>query len=160
MLITRFELEYAYNQFLVFDSSIQLPGNDWTQTHFDQGFARRDSSVAFRTLYQFGLAAVEVFSGNYIPRQDERRVVAVPFESVSGDVMIEGPEGSGSAISLTPGHYNLTSAQATDEETGDLFIRLFFTESEIEIKSSRILVADRDLSPPDVLLEGSEISAL
>ena len=41
---------------MVFDESEQLPGCACTVKHSDQGFARRESTVNFATLLEYGLA--------------------------------------------------------------------------------------------------------
>src|SRR6185295_10740927 len=85
-------LYFSYNQFMVYDQSVQLPGCDWTDDHFAQGFARRESVVNFNALLEFGYADVEISFEPYQPKQEDERVIAVPFHVMSGKVVVEGPE--------------------------------------------------------------------
>jgi hypothetical protein len=66
---------FSYSQFLVYDASVRLPGCDWTDEHSAQGFARRESTVNFSTLLEFGLADVAVIHGAYRPTEEYERVI-------------------------------------------------------------------------------------
>ena len=86
-------LYFSYNQFLVFDRSVATrPGLDWTEVHSKQGFARREKTVSFGTLLEFGHAEVAVHLGPYKPTNNHERVIEVPLEVPSGEVVIGGPE--------------------------------------------------------------------
>ena len=106
------QIYFAYYQFMVFDEDIRLPASVPTDVHFNQGFARRESTVTYRTLIQFGLADLTVGRGPYVPRQPYIRVISVPFLVTSGNVLVEGPEenGNGCLIRIPPAHYRLTAA--------------------------------------------------
>ncbi len=88
------ELYFSYEQFLVFDRGMSAPGNAWTSGHYDQGFCRRSSTAAFRTLFEHGRAPVhwleDAFPTKSLPKYS--RVTAVPFNVETGTVYIEGPE--------------------------------------------------------------------
>src|SRR5687767_8053104 len=86
------KLYFSYSQFMIYDLSEQLPGCDWTEHHSAQGFARRASTVCFATLLEFGHAEIHVTVGSYEARREYKRVISVPFLSVSGKVSVEGPE--------------------------------------------------------------------
>lgn len=62
------DLNFSYSQFFVYDASVQMPACEWTKEHSDQGFARRDGTVAFGTLLEYGKARVEVVVRAYQPR--------------------------------------------------------------------------------------------
>lgn len=159
MLITQFQLEFSYISFSVYDSDVRLPGNESTDDHFNQGFARRDSSVNFRTLLEFGLATVRIFDDDYIYDETDERVIRVPFDCPSGRVFVEGPEeNQPHAIIIEPSHYQLTAAQQANYDDESLFIRLYFFKVETPLVKSEILIKDEQLNPPSELLETAEIA--
>jgi hypothetical protein len=161
MLISDFKIYVSYNQFMVYDKTVDLPGNDWTEEHSNQGFARRDSSVCFGTLIQFGDANVQVFSNSYVFNEKDERVIKVPFYSPSGLIFIEGPEEeSRDSIKIEPGYFLLTAAQQADYENETLLIRLYFLKTEIPFSKSEILIKDEQLNPPNQLLETAEIALI
>jgi hypothetical protein len=134
---------------MVYDASISLPGCGWTALHTRQGFARRGSTVNFRTLLEFGDARVSVYSGPYAPEGYYDRVVAVRFHSVRGQVLIEGPEDPGDeerAVNVDPRFYELVAAQQVLGEERER-IDLFFDRRTEPVLQSRILVADSELDP-------------
>ena len=83
---------FSYSQFHVFDSSVPLPGCAWTDGHHNQGFARREANVSFRAVLEFGHGDVAVHLGPYRRKQEHERVIEVPLEVSSGEVVIGGPE--------------------------------------------------------------------
>ena len=148
---------FSYNQFLVFDRSIRLPANEWTDPHFNQGFARRDRNVAFGSLLEFGQADLDVHLGPYRGRDDHERVIEVPFEVSSGDVIVAGPEEFDDTriVKLAKAHYRLVVAQTVTAEDREM-IDLYFEKLEKPITTSRIIVADEALHPPSPLLETAD----
>lgn len=161
MLIAKFKLEFSYNQFTVYDADVQLPGHAWTEKHSNQGFARRDSSVSFGTLLQFGCAKVFVFNDKYVQNISDERVIEVPFYCKSGRVFIEGPEEDQAHIlEVQIGHYQLTLAQHVsldDDET--LFMSLYFLKVETPITKSKVIIKDGQLDPVFPLLETCETAS-
>jgi hypothetical protein len=153
------KLYFSYSQFMVYDQSVQLPGCAWTDEHTDQGFARRDSTVNFNTPLEFGYADVSISQGAYEPREEYRRVIAVPFRVTSGTVIVEGPEETKPERSfpLPAGNYRLVAAQCV---TGDELeaIDLFFEPLAKPLERSVILVADDALNPPAALLETAGVA--
>jgi hypothetical protein len=153
------KLYFSYSQFMVFDQSELLPGCDWSEAHSDQGFARRESTVCFGTLLEFGHAVVAVTLGGYLPDDDYVRVIEVPFRCVSGKVIIEGPEETdvNRVFDMPCGDYRLTAAQVligNDEEQIDLF----FEALAEPLGQSFIIIADEMLNPPELLIETSSIA--
>jgi Competence protein J (ComJ) len=149
---------FAYSQFQVFDKAA-LPGHHWTQSHFDQGFARTERNVSFGTPLEFGHGAVLVHLGPYEGRDDHLRVIEVPFEVSSGEVVVGGPEEfpvkPERVFQLPKGHYRLAAAQTvTDEEHEN--IDLYFEKLAEPLTKSRILVAEGGLRAPTPLLESAE----
>lgn len=152
---------FSYNQFYVFDKSIESPECTWTQLHLDQGFARRERNAAFGTLLQFGHGELSVHMGPYEGREDHERVVAVPLEVPSGEVVVVGPEEfeDTRVVTLAAGHYRLTVAQAVLADDHEQ-IDLYFEKLDLPLKTSRVIVADAELRPPSPLLETADEVAL
>jgi hypothetical protein len=152
------KLYFSYNQFMVYDASVRLPGCAWTDQHFAQGFARRESTVNFATLLEFGYAHVEI--GNvYQAQREYSRVIAVPFLVTSGKIEVAGPEEVGvkRIFPMPGGNYRLVAAQRlVDDE--DESIDLYFEPVSQPLRHSSVLVADGTLRVPLLLLESSEIA--
>jgi hypothetical protein len=152
-------LYFSYNQFMVYDQSVRLPGCAWTDAHSAQGFARRQSVVNFNTPLEFGYADVFISRNVYQPSEEFDRVIAVPFLVTSGKVVVEGPEETKPErnVALSPGNYRLVAAQRVtgDEEEA---IHLFFEPLSNPLERSAVLVADEALYPPTPLLETAEIA--
>jgi hypothetical protein len=155
------DLYFSYSQFFVYDASIQMPACEWTKAHSDQGFARREGTVAFGTLLEYGTAEVRVRICPYQPREEYERVIAVPFAVVSGKVIVDGPEetetGRDRSFMLAAGEYRLVAAQRVtgdENETIDLFLELLAKPLE----QSTVLIADDALNPPMPLLETAGVA--
>jgi hypothetical protein len=151
------DIYFSYGQFFVLDRQHDLINCVWTSSHGKQGFARLQSEVCFATVLEFGDARVSILFEAYRPLNDYDRVIAVPFESVSGRSTVHGPEDSQETIEdltfdLPIGHYRLTAAQSVVEEEQQL-IDLFFEKLSMPLAQSTILIADDQLDPPTVLLE-------
>jgi hypothetical protein len=148
----------AYSQFLVFDKEAPA-GHRWSQGHYDQGFARTGRSVSFATPLEFGRGDVLVHLGPYEGRDEHTRVIEVPFDVSSGEVVVGGPEEfpvkPERVFHLPKGHYRLVAAQAmTDEEQEE--IDLYFEKLAEPLATSRIVIADEAMRPPTPLLETAE----
>jgi hypothetical protein len=142
---------------MVFDQSVAMPGCDWDEQHSAQGFARRESTVCFATLLEYGRAQVAVHQGPFRARPEYQRVIAVPFVVVSGHVAVEGPEETDvqRSVFIPPGTYQLTAAQAIAGDNIEA-IDLYF-ESLVRLpESSKILLADSSLNPRLPLKEWAE----
>lgn len=152
------KMYFSYGQFLVFDQSVKQPGCDWTNEHYAQGFARRDSTACIRALSEFGHANVRVSSANYLATDDYARVIAVPFFVESGVVIVEGPEevGTNRMVRLPAGCYRLVVAQSIAVE--DEVIDLFFERVPNTLNSSEIIVCDDELDPPAILIETAAVA--
>jgi hypothetical protein len=107
-------LYFSYGQFLVYDRDVKAPGCRWTDEHTSQGFARRESTVCFRTLLEFGYADVSYCEGPFQPEVEYERVIAVPFFVSSGTVVIDGPDevSVGRTFTLPAGNYRLVAGSA------------------------------------------------
>lgn len=159
LVLSSSKMYFSYGQFLVYDQSVQLPGCDWTDDHFDQGFARRESVACIRAMDDFGYAEVSVWAGMYIPDAAHKRVIAVPFFVESGLVIVEGPEemNTGRQISMSPGSYRLVVAQKPLGEEAEE-IALYFEPLRQPALCSEILVQDEELNPRLPLVETAHIA--
>jgi hypothetical protein len=149
---------FSYGQFMVYDSSEPAPGCLWTNDHYNQGFARRSATVCYRTLKQEGEADVTYIHGHFVPRYSYVRVIAVPFFSTTGRVLVEGPEevGTGRIVNIPAGDYRLTCGQRY--ENNCVVVDLFFEKLERPLERSIVIVADSELSPPTELIESAEVA--
>lgn len=151
---------FSYKQFIVYDESVRLPGCDWTEKHIAQGFARRESVAGFSTLLEFGYANLTVSRGEYLPKKEYERVIAVPFFVTSGKVIVCGPEELNNqkrCFDLSPGNYRLVAAQRANDDEEEV-VDLFFEPLEGPLERSTVLVADSALNPPASLLELVEVA--
>jgi hypothetical protein len=150
---------FSYGQFMVYDIDVISPWYAWTEGHYAQGFARRDSAVCFGSILDFGHADVTFVLGGYQPAQRFERVIAVPFTVVTGRVAVKGPEefDIDRLIELPRGYYCLTAAQQMlSDDLED--VHLFFESVAERQQVSSILVEDELLSPSYPLLETVEIA--
>jgi hypothetical protein len=144
-------------QILIFDHAVSLPGLEWSEQHYAQGFARQPSNVALRTLIEFGDATVRVWVDEDPPSLEiYSRVHAIPFEVTTGKVLIEGPEeiNIGRSLDLPDGHYRLTLAQLAESESTQL-VHLMFQKLVEPMSCSAVLLKDEDLAPILPLLESA-----
>jgi hypothetical protein len=153
------DVYFSYGQFMVFDRSVKLPACGWTEAHFAQGFARRDSAVCVRALEEFGDATIRVRMGSYVASDQHARVIAVPFAVTSGKVAVAGPEADESqgAFELLPGSYRLVIAQTAIGDQREE-IDLFFAPSTSAEPHSEIIMRDDELNPPSPLVETASIA--
>lgn len=150
------EIYISYSQFLVHDKSEVEPQCEWTELTFAQGFARRASTSNFLALIEYGSAEVRVFSGHPVDFTRYRRLIAVPFCIVHGEVFVRGPEEIDSpwSFEFPVGCYTLYVGQSfLDDEHEN--IDLYFEKLCSLPLRSRILVADSRLKPPMTLCEHS-----
>jgi competence protein J (ComJ) len=150
---------FSYGQFYVFDRAVNLPGCVWTEPHYKQGFARRERNVSFGTLVEFGHGDVTVYLGPYKGRSNYERVIEVPIEVLSGEVVVGGPEEHPNQhiVKLPGGYYRLVAAQTVTGDDREA-IDLYFEKLAKPLAHSRILVADHVLDPASPLLESVEIA--
>lgn len=149
------EFTFSHSIVFVFDEAAQRD-LEFEDAHFQQGFARADTSVAFFMLVPWALAKLNISDGAY-HAQDYDRVVQVPLYMPSGSCRIQGPEFDGTTIKLEQGHYKLTCAQRVIEGElvgkGLVALDLFFERLSEPLTSSSILVRDPELIA-EVIHEG------
>jgi hypothetical protein len=116
-------------------------------------------NVSFGTPLEFGYGAVLIHVGPYERRDEHIRVIEVPFEVSSGEVVVGGPEEfpvkPDRVFQLSKGHYRLAAAQTVTDEDNEN-INVYFEKVSEPLATSRILVADEALRPPSPLLETAE----
>jgi hypothetical protein len=102
---------------------------------------------------------VLVHLGPYEGRDEHTRVIEVPFEVSSGEVVVGGPEEfpvkPERVVQLPTGHYRLVAAQAVIDEDQEK-IDLYFEKLAEPLATSRIIMADQVMRPPTPLLETAE----
>ena len=153
-----FSLQFTHNQILAYDSSVSNPECHWSKQHLHQGFARRQSNVCFASLFDAADATVTVYLGQYVSDQRYLRVVAVPFYTPTGRVIVSGVLEIYLArvVFVPPGNYMLYCGQwFIDDETepDQQLIDLFFHKLNAAASQSKILVADERIQQAGVLLE-------
>ena len=152
-------LYFSYGQFLVYDQCVQAPGCVWTEQHMAQGFARRESTVCFGTLFEFGYAEVAYELGPFVADRSYERVIAVPFEVVTRRVMVDGPDEKDvqRLVELSNGSYRLIAAQLVTGDEQEA-IDLFFEKLDEPSRLSRAIVADKGLEVPSKFIETADIA--
>jgi hypothetical protein len=152
-------LYFSYGQFLVYDCGVKAPGSLWTDAHSAQGFARRESTVSFGTLLEFGHADVFYCRGAFRHDGAHERVIAVPFSVFTGKIMVDGPEEVGIArtFGLPLGNYRIVAAQRL-VGGGEELVELFAEKLDDALGESRVIIADDLLNPPVRLVETAEIA--
>jgi hypothetical protein len=113
--------------------------------------------VSFGTLLEFGHGDVAVHLGPYKGKDDHERVIEVPIEVSSGEVVVGGPEEypNKHIVKVPKGHYRLVAAQTVTGDDREA-IDLYFERLTEPLGKSRIVVADDVLDPPSPLLESVE----
>jgi hypothetical protein len=144
-------LEVSYAQVAVFQSPLQQPFNDWTDSHVRQGFAWRPGSVSFATLGEAGQMEVEVLRQAFGPEHSNAdRIIVVPFEvDAAGDVEVASIS-DGKLISLPPGNYRLTFEHGLKAD-GMMWCRFWFEATSVAVVPE-IVRADEALAPVGQLL--------
>jgi hypothetical protein len=134
---------FSYNQFVIFDESVALPGHPWTQEDFEKGFVYASGNVAVGTILEFGDAEIDIYESACLSMTHYERVIEAPFEVLSGKVVVAGPEefDHTRVVKISNGQYRLTAAQtvrAQDREQIDLF----FEALSEPLSGASIVVAD------------------
>jgi hypothetical protein len=111
---------------------------------------------------RLGQALLKAYWGAYHPNGSHQRIVAVPFHSPTGRVILQGllvEMYCARVLFVRPGHYRLIVAQyftgdITDDEAEHReVVELFFEPVKTPLAKSEILKADAGLSPRTHLLE-------
>lgn len=161
--LSEFELYFSYNQFFVYDSGKLNCACDWTEEHYNQGFARRCGTVAIGTLYSFGQANLTLYLGAPLSLKEYERVIAVPLEIAGGSVSIDGVDEwpANRNFQVPNGSFKVVVAQRDagsnpDREQYREDIHVFLEQLPEPMERSEILVKDPMLDPPEILIEDAE----
>jgi Competence protein J (ComJ). len=133
--------------------AVKLPNealNDWNETHYNQGFAWRSTSVSFGTLSDEPECKVLVKAADTFDQNDNAcRMIRLPFEVGSSGVEIASIADR-KRIELQEGTYQLIfSAIPGDGGTLDAYEFVFIKS---DAPQAEIMKADDQLSPPLELL--------
>jgi len=149
---TDFALMVTHSQIIIFDPSLDVGFNDWTDQHVAQGFSWRPGSVAFGTLDEGGPHLVRLIVGAHDSNVAGARVIDVPFH-VPPDGRIEVASiPSGQQLHVPPGTYQLRFEAffaASDDALPVIALRFRPNDEPV----FAVVVADSDLNPgPELLL--------
>jgi hypothetical protein len=149
--IAEFSFFFEYGAFSVRDSSVD-EDITWEDPHSRQGFCRAESTVAFGALDEWGNAHVKVFRLGFGNSSHLDRLIAVPFFSPSGIVIVEGFDAPTPLFSVGQGHFRLWVGQYVIEQE-EIGIEIHFEHLETPALKSEIIIKDDDLHPDAELLE-------
>lgn len=130
-MLETFEYEVSYSQIAVFDGRLDLPFNDWTPRHYEQGFSWRPGSVSFRTLIESGSLQVTVrVTERHEPIEKAAMAISVPFHcSREAQLEVASPAGASRRIALPAGDHQLVyEAIPSPDEGGIDQVVLSFVE--------------------------------
>jgi hypothetical protein len=167
ILISSFQLGLTHSQITVFEPNLEPPFNDWSLQHYEQGFAWRPQSVAFRTLGSRCKLSVEVWLADEVHiSSDVVRAILVPFSvSSTRTVAIQDvfSEPNSNIISIPENQYALIfetgysgeyidtpQRQGNVADHSSTWCRFSFVPQESA--QPKILRADERLSPTYPLL--------
>lgn len=147
MASVKFEIFITYSQIAIFDPELEIPFNDWTQQHSEQGFSWRPGSVSFGTLVDGGEMDVEIYIGTEKELYSAtKRAIVVPFLVLDSGVIEVASISDSKIIEIPSGNYALLFETGFDEENDNKpWCKFSFTKKEkVEPK---ILRADDELKP-------------
>lgn len=150
------KLKLEYGQICVFLSALERPFNDWTQGHFDQGFAWREGSVCFRAMEQMGECSIEVkVAAKTIDTHEYAvRVIEVPFTVPANEIVEISSILESATIKIPANTYTLRCEMLDPSKVDGLSVRLFFTPARNT--EFRVCRADPDLIIQGALLTSAE----
>lgn len=148
MEIAEFRLGILYTTIAVMQPNEDF--NDWNETHYNQGFAWRSTSVSFGTLTDEPECKVIVKILDTLElNENASRVIRLPFEVGTSGVEIASIADR-KEINLQEGTYQLLfNASPGDGDTLDTYEFVFIKS---DAPQSAIMKADDQLSPPAELL--------
>lgn len=98
----------SYSQICVFDSDLDEPFNDWSDSHVRQGFSWRSGSVSFGAVENEETELeVVVYNSNVAIDSDSYRALAVPFVVPDSGRITVGSIGDEHDLEIPPGTYRL-----------------------------------------------------
>lgn len=151
MMFKKFDLDISYGQISVFLSTIPQPFNDWTQAHFEQGFAWRVGSVSFATLKEAGKFIIDVLVTDNIDNNSNNsiRTIEVPFVIPENEQIEIASIADSLKITIPSGKYTLKYELLSQEDASKGHIRLIFRKSETKnflvMREDKKLIAQENL---------------
>ncbi|MBJ7484863.1 competence protein ComJ [Brevundimonas sp.] len=147
-----FDLAINYAQVSVFDAGLDLPYNDWTPAHVQQGFSWRPGSVSF-ALPAVDAVHVEIrlATSRVSPQSNAKRAVVVPIEKRSTDLIVGSIMSAQHQIELSEGRYGLLF-EATDDIPANVALT-FFPSSE---DAFAVLIASDEMNPDAAIVREAE----
>jgi hypothetical protein len=138
----------SYNQFCVFDATLDDPFNDWNDDHVRQGFSWRPKSVSFGAKENREIK-VEVKIADSIKIDSTAfRVIAVPFTVPEHRKIIVGSIGDEHEVEIDAGIYRLIYELGSQNATP--FCRLTFIADSHSLPE--IIEADSEITKRNDLL--------
>jgi hypothetical protein len=103
-----FPIHLSRAQICIFESSLEIPFNNWSKRNYSQGFSWRPKSVSFRALVEDGEHQINLFINEPIfpISADCIRAFKVPFEVLDGNIEIASIADA-KALAIPPGKYSL-----------------------------------------------------
>jgi hypothetical protein len=119
---------FSHGLVFAYDTGEKAPGNDWTDAHVQQCFARRPTAANIATLENYGRATLE--RGTSESLDSCERVVSVSVRSESGIVALSGVDPGSECVLWKgrPGWVRVTIGQKRGPT--ELELRLLFLAEE------------------------------
>lgn len=134
------KLAVAYAQMVVFDAELEMPFNDWTSTHVDQGFSCRESSVSFALSDRIVEINVSINDTSNIERD--------PYLGISVPIIITGT--SGLCIGTLVQQYTIPI------EPGNYVIRFLASRTDFtDIDDINLIISPGKADPCIIINDGS-----
>ncbi|SDZ26968.1 competence protein ComJ [Thermoactinomyces sp. DSM 45892] len=143
-------LDISYSQVNVFNTDLQDPFNDWTDTHVKQRFSWREGSVSFGALSDWE-SEVSVGLGEEIYANEQAiRSIVVPFYVEGNGVTITSILSEEFIFDIPQGSYELFfhAIPLESGEDGLYRVRYELTFVRCATPKPHILKYDDELSPP------------
>lgn len=120
----------------LYDTSEKAPGNDWTEQHQEQGFARRASAINVSTLVENAWARLSQGASDEMSGCE--RIVSCSLFSTSGTVGFSSVDPGGPVIWRGhPGWVRITLGQSYSHEGEELEF-VYFAEEAVAEEPTRI----------------------
>jgi hypothetical protein len=147
------EIDIFYSQLAVFQYGLDNPYNDWNDIHINQGFAWREGSVSFGTLFYDEECKITVrVTDKQQVDDDVIRAITVPFY-IGNKGFEVGSVMRTTAFDFEEGMYELLFTIKRLENGSGHYSFDFIKNNN---PKANIIKADEELNPPSVLLMKAE----
>jgi Competence protein J (ComJ) len=147
-----FKSDTLYSQIAVFLFGLENPFNDWSDTHFNQGFSWREGSVSFGTLSENEQCNITVrITDNLEVNSNVIRAITVPFYINFKGIEV-GNVMETKAIDIEEGMYELLFTIQV-ENSVEHYIFNFIRNNN---PKANIIIADEKLKTSTTLLMEAE----